>query len=342
MIHIICNNANSKKDGIGDYSYNLYLSFLRVEDLEVCIHSADSGTKGKIDQLSSMKMSKLFEQVSNQIRPRDIVIIEYPFKECNVLIVRSLKKLRDTISRQRGYLVLSLHEYGRVNFLRKYIIKQFIVSSDVVLVTDKHTKTIIEREFAKPVFLRTIPSNIFENPIEGIEKNRKVYIYFGLITKAKAIDNMLQAWKKFNVNNQNTLYFLTSSSFTNDYEQDGVKFLANLEKKDVVRYFCMAGFCVLPIIPCVSAINASYKTALLYGCVPIGHFDEEISQEEFCINVDGTSVDDFLHGYHIAQSLGDSEYKRKVSIIESMPHPTFENTVKEYMEAIDHLINKVA
>ena len=134
MIHIICNNANSKKDGIGDYSYNLYLSFLRVEDLEVCIHSADSGTKGKIDQLSSMKMSKLFEQVSNQIRPRDIVIIEYPFKECNVLIVRSLKKFRDTISRQRGYLVLSLHEYGRVNFLRKYIIKQFIQSFNLYFI----------------------------------------------------------------------------------------------------------------------------------------------------------------------------------------------------------------
>ena len=338
MIHLICNNANTKKDGIGDYSYNLYQSFLRVEDCEVCIHSANSGTKGIIDKLVSMKMSRLFKQVSNQIRPKDIVIIEYPFKECNVLIVRSLKKLRDIVSRQRGYLLLSLHEYERVNFFRKYIIKQFITSSDMVLVTDKRTKTIIGQEYDKPVLLRTIPSNIQENPLKGIVKDRRVYIYFGLITKAKAINSMLQAWRKFNVDNQNTLYFLTSSSFTNDYERYGVKFLANLEKKDVVRYFCMAGFCVLPIIPCVSAINASYKTAILYGCVPIGHFDEEVSQKQFCINVDGNSVDDFLRGYYVSQDLSDSEYKRKISIMESMPHPTFENTVNEYMDAIRYII----
>ena len=340
MIHIICNNANSKKDGIGDYSYNLFNAFQRMRELEVCIHSAESGTRGKLDKLFSMNMSRLIEQLCPEIKKSDIVIIEYPFAECNAYIAHSLRKLRDTISRQRGYLFLSLHEYERVHFFRKYIIKQFLASSDAVFVTDHSTKVSISQEYDKPVYIRTIPSNIFENPLKGIEKNRRIYIYFGLITKAKAIDSMLQAWRKFNAHNQNTLYFLTSSSFTNEYEHYGVKFLANLDKVEIARYFSMAGFCVLPIIPRVSAINATYKTALLYNCIPIGHFDDEIAKDQFCINIDGNNVDDFLYGFHSSYDLGDSEYSDKLSIIENLPHPTFENTVREYLDAINQLTIK--
>lgn len=343
MIHIICNNANSKKDGIGDYSYNLFNSFQRVENCEVCIHSANSGTKGIVDKLVSMNMSKILKQVSGQIKHTDIVIVEYPFVECNILIVSRLKRLKEAILRQGGILLLSLHEYERVNFLRKYIIKQFIAFSDGVLVTDNSTKTIISQAFGKPAFLRTIPSNIFENPLKRIDKDRHAYIYFGLITKAKAIDNMLQAWKIFNADNRKTLYFLTSSSFVNHYESSGVKYLANLDKADVVQYFCKSCYCVLPIMPCVSINNATYKTALLYGCIPIGHFDEEISQKQFCIYVNGNSVDDFLQGFKMSQNLNDLSYKRKVDIIESMPHPTFENTVREYLDAIfnvRHVVNR--
>lgn len=340
MIHIICNNANSKKDGIGDYSYNLYKFFQQVEKCEVTIHSANSGTKGIINKIVSMNMSKLFYHVCHKINSNDIIIIEYPFAECNVMIIPFLRKLRGSISRQGGVLLLSLHEYERVNFLRKYIIKHFLISSDVILVTDRHTKTILAQKYDKPISLRTIPSNIYELPLKGIVKNRRVYIYFGLITKAKAIDNMLQAWKIFNANNDNTLYFLTSSSFTNSYERYGVRFLANLDKTEIARYFCMACFCVLPIIPCVSINNASYKTALLYGCIPIGHFDDSISQKQFPINVDGNSVDDYLHGFSASRNLSDFDYKRKMAIIENMPHPTFENTVKEYQDVIRHYLER--
>lgn len=336
MIHIICNNADTKKDGIGDYSYNLYKCFQRVKKCEVCIHSANSGTNGFVDKLISMNMSKLFAQVCDKIKQTDIVVIEYPFAECNVFIIRYIAKLRYAVIRQKGILVMSLHEYDRVHFLRRFIIKYFIASADVVLVTDKHTQMMIAQKYGKPVFLRTIPSNISMNTSKGIVKNRRIYIYFGLITKAKAIDNMLEAWKIFNVDQQNTLYILTSSPFVNHYEGFGVKYLASLEEADISRYFCMAGFCVLPIIPSVSSINATYKTALLYNCIPIGHFDEENSHNQFCINVDGNGVDDFLHGYDISQNLSDSEYQRKISVIEDMSHPTFEITVKEYMEAIRH------
>ena len=340
MIHIICNNANSKKDGIGDYSYNLFKYFQRAEKCEVTIHSAYSGTKGIIDKLVSMNMSKLFYHVCNKIKPNDIVIIEYPFAECNVIIILFLRKLRGIITRQRGVMLLSLHEYERTNFLRRYIIKHFLTTSDVVLVTDRHTKGLLTQKYDKTIFLRTIPSNIYEHPLKGIVKNRRVYIYFGLITKAKAIDNMLQAWKIFNANSDNTLFFLTSSSFTNNYESYGVKFLSNLDETEIARYFCMACFCILPIIPCVSINNASYKTALLYGCIPIGHFDDNISQKQFCINVNGNNVDDFLHGFSVSQNLSDLDYKRKIAIIENMPHPTFENTVKEYQDAIHHYLER--
>ena len=333
MIHIICNNINSKHDGIGDYAYGLYMAFRTKSDEEVHFHSACSGLGGIFDKLLSMKMSCVFDEACREIRPKDIVIVEYPFKECNIAIISHLKRLRDTVTQRQGLLLLSLHEYERVSSLRKYIIRQFIAAADAVLVTDNQTKGIVSKLSDKPVYLRSIPSNIHESPVE-VEKDRRVYIYFGLITKAKAIDNMLQAWTRFNVDNKYTLYFLTSSPFTNRYERYGVRYLANLSKPEVAYYFSKAAFCILPIIPCVSAINATYKTALFYDCVPIGHFDEEISERQFFIDIDGNSVDQFYSGYCRSRDLSQSDYSSKVSSIEGMPHPTFENTMKEYLEAI--------
>lgn len=335
MIHLICNNANSKKDGIGDYSYHLYKALQREFADDVFIHSASSGIKGRLEKVLSFKMSQVLARVSCQLKANDIVILEYPFVECNILILLFLWVLKAALLRQNGVFVLSLHEYERVNFLRKFITRHFISSADLVLVTDKQTKSWISSKYHKPVFIRTIPSNIFEKPEAEINKNRKAFIYFGLITKAKAIDEMLQAWKIFNSNQEYTLYFLTSSQFTNDYEQYGVKYLPNLSNTDVVRYFCKAAFSILPIMPSVSVINASYKTSLLYHCIPIGHFDEEISAGQFGINVNGNSVDDLLQGLKESQELGESEYAHKISIIKKLPQATFEKTASQYKEAIE-------
>lgn len=334
MIHLICNNANSKKDGIGDYSYHLYKALQREFAGDVFIHSANSGLKGRMEKVLSFKMSQVLARVSYQLKTNDIVILEYPFVECNILILLFLGVLRAALSRRNGVFVLSLHEYERVNFLRKFITRHFISSADLVLVTDQHTMSWISSKYHKPVFIRTIPSNIFEKPEAEIIKNRKVYIYFGLITKAKAINELLQAWKEFNSGHEYTLYFLTSSQFTNDYEHYRVKYLPNLNNTDVVRYFCEAAFCILPIIPSVSIINASYKTSLLYHCIPIGHFDEEISAGQFGINVNGNGVDDLLQGLKESQELGESEYARKISIIKKLPKATFEKTASQYKEAI--------
>ena len=79
---------------------------------------------------------------------------------------------------------------------------------------------------------------------------------------------------------------------------------------------------------------------MLYNCIPIGHFDDEIAKDQFCINIDGNNVDDFLYGFHSSYDLGDSEYSDKLSIIENLPHPTFENTVREYLDAINQLTIK--
>lgn len=334
MIHIISNNAGSKKDGIGDYSKNLFLALKRIKNDDVYIHTAFSGTNGIVGKLFSMKMSKLFDNVCNQIGQRDVVVIEYPFAECNIQIVYYLKKLRAAIVRKQATLILSLHEYERVNGFRKYIIKCFLASSDVVLVTNKKTKSMVSKITRVPIFFRTIPSNVIVNSFSNIVKDKRVYVYFGLITKAKAIDEMLRAWAKFNVDNRNTLYFLTSSSFENHYENMGVHFMQNLENEDVANYFRMASFCVLPIIPCVSEINASYKTALLYNCIPIGHFDEDISYKQSYINMNGNDEEDFLQAFWASQNLKDSEYNRRISVIKKLPHPTFENTAKEYLDVI--------
>lgn len=41
MIYIVCNNANLKIDGIGDYAYRLYSEFIKIQK-NVRILSAQS------------------------------------------------------------------------------------------------------------------------------------------------------------------------------------------------------------------------------------------------------------------------------------------------------------
>lgn len=333
MIYLICNNANSKRDGIGDYSYNLYRALQRNQCNDICICSANSGLNGRLEKLFSVKMSKVFSNVSHKIKHNDVVIIEYPFIECNIFILFFLWKLKIAVKRNNGFILLSLHEYGRVNFYRKFIIRHFISSADSVLVTDEQAMSWISNKYKKPVSLRTIPSNIFEKPKFELKKSRYVYVYFGLITKAKAIDEMMQAWIKFNTDNKYTLYFLTSSQFTNQYEEFGVKYLQNLDNVEIIRYFCLAGFCILPIIPYVSINNASFKTSLLYQCIPIGCFNKELDSNNF-ISICGNEVDDILKGLIRSQELSESEYIHKLSIIKKLPQASFDNTASQYIEAI--------
>lgn len=68
-----------------------------------------------------MAMTKKLIGLIRNVKERDVVIIEYPFAECNILIIPFLKILKNKIG--KGQLLLSLHEYERVNFYRKFLLQ---------------------------------------------------------------------------------------------------------------------------------------------------------------------------------------------------------------------------
>lgn len=207
--------------------------------------------------------------------------------------------------------------------------------TDEVLVTDTVTKEWIEGRYNKKLtHMRTIPSNIF---CEGkiIEpKDKNLFVYFGLISKTKAFDEMIKAWTLFNKGKNCRLLILTSSQCELSLEECGVQVIREAEKDSIADYLASAGFCVLPIIPCVSSNNATYKSAIGYNCIPIGVFGKEVGDLSAHINIKDNTVAELQKGLERAFGLNDEERRHYYSTLDKRPKPTFEVTAKEYLEVI--------
>ena len=336
MIHLICNNADLKQDGIGDYAYNLCKALQKKCD--VTLHTTVSGLNGKWEQLTSVKMSRLICRVATVLKAGDVVFIEYPFVECNPVVVAACRKLRAVADRKDCQILLSLHEYKRVSSLRKFIIRQILKMSDAVMVTDSSLIPWIAEKYMKPARLRTIPSNIFGGSVRECKKDRSLYVFFGLISRTKAFREMLEAWQRFNKGKRNTLLIMTSSDFDNTFEQYGVRFLHNLTQQEIAEHFRKAAYCILPIIPHVSINNATYKTALLYECIPIGHFDPQLASLEYIVNIKENSTDGILDGLIESAEMDEVEYSSKASVLRLVEKPSFEQTASEYINAVNNLL----
>lgn len=338
MIHIICNNANSGKDGIGDYTYNVYKALCeKVTKDELVLHSGEYYRTGIFNQLTSMVMSNMIKKVTKEIRDGDFVILEYPVVECNILLLYYLKRMKTEIERKGGHLILSLHEYFRTNSFRRYIIRKIILLADSIMVTDEKTKAWIINKYGKDVSIRTIPSNIY-NEFDGpMDKDPDLYIFFGLISKNKALEEMLSAWKKFNVDNRKKLIILSSSPFENQYEVNNVCFYRNLGKDEICSLFRKATFCILPIIPCVSINNTTYKTALCFDCIPIGVFDNSIDCLNGHIPLKGYLPDEIYEGLTKAGKLEEKDRKLYKNQLNKIPKQTPNITALQYLSVINSL-----
>lgn len=283
---VICNNYNLNYDGIGKYASSVYQNFVNLGD--VVVFSAKMRGDDKIfNRILSFDMSKtvisaVLFVIKNNI---DIVIIEYPFVELNPLTICLIYILKLFCISRGIKFVLSLHEYDRVNFIRKIYIKLLLLISDVCFVTENRLITKLIK-YCKKIFIRNIPATIPKK-----EKNKRTgFAYFGLINKSKMIYPMITAFEL----NKIKLKFLTASVVPNEIINDKtVEVYVNLCDEKVAEVLASSICCVLPILPEVDQKNSSFAAAVRNGCICIGKFCNEYKDLPFVVHISKYTVEEF-------------------------------------------------
>lgn len=282
----ICTNYGSIKCGIGMYTLNLVEELRKESNLEVDVISVNTFNLKKIKKIFNIKLLKeinKYKARNQEIKDKKIdFIIEYPFMDWSIFNIMRVLWLKKTF--KNSNIILSIHEYYRVNYFRKKIIEVLIKNSDSFIITDNKLKDILPE---KPIIFRSIPSNIKKidfNP--PIEKKENEYCYFGLINKSKAFNEMIEAWKEFNKEKKYNLNIYTASDvYIENSENYNIKIFKELDNIELSKELQKNKYMILPIKPYIDENNGSFKAALEHGCIPIGRFYYEI--KELGINLEG-------------------------------------------------------
>lgn len=300
----ICTNYGSIKCGIGMYTFNLVEELRKEDNLEVNIISVNTFKLKKIKKIFNIRLSKEINKyiAENQaIRDEKInFILEYPFMDWSIFNVIRILWLKKNF--KNSNIILSIHEYYRVNYFRRKIIDILIKNSDSFIITDNKLKNILPE---KPIIFRSIPSNIkkinFNPPIERKENE---YCYFGLINKSKAFDEMIEAWKKYNKEKKYNLNIYTASDVNIDnFQKYNIKIFKDLDNIELSKELQKNKYMILPIKPYIDENNGSFKASLEHECIPIGKFRE--IYPELYININ----EDEYSSLNILEALRKSEKK---------------------------------
>ncbi|MDE6356898.1 MAG: hypothetical protein K2L67_06625 [Clostridia bacterium] len=306
---IVCNNYGQNYDGIGSFAkvmnenYPDYVTGLVFSSN--CL--SDSSAIKKVFDFGMVKaLHKARYAVKN--REVDAIIIEYPFVEWNPFIIAAIRKLHIALKKINVKLFASIHEFERVNVLRKLVIKRIVKYSDALFVSDSRTQELLS-VYNPKIFIRNIPSNIQLNGNINFDlKSRNNYAYFGLINSAKAFDEMLTAWDNFNNNKQYTLYIMTATKFEGIEEShNNIRFCYRYSDAEIGEIMEKCAFCLLPVKPQIDSKNGTFKTSCLYGCLGIGCFCSEYSNLPFNINMDNYSINSFIKALNKSQDIADGD-----------------------------------
>ena len=305
---IIANNIDGNIDGIGKHALMLSEEFRRIGH-KVRTLSATSGFN-KVYSFFTFKMSivyckAIFEVVRGNF---DYIIVEYPFKEHNPLIMLFHLFMFIETRFCKTKIAFSMHEYDRVNVLRRRIIDVLLRLSDVIFVSEnKYFQKF--PSLAKKMHMRTIP-----NHIECNKKNKTfnptAFCYFGLVNPSKAFNEMLKAWDAFNGDNTFTLHIISSTNLK-DWELEshkGVRYYHNLENKDVVDIMFKCAFSIVPVIPEIGYNNSSFVSAVQCGCIPIGKFANVLRSKDFVLHVEDYECEHFVGILKQTQKIELSEF----------------------------------
>ncbi len=306
----LSNNYGKSYDGVGDFARAQNESF--PDWIECDIYTADCTYEtSKIGRFLGLGMFKEILRLSKVFGAKgyDIVMMDYPFVEWNPFILLPLLGLKRKITKYNKRFVLSLHEYNRVNPLRKMIIRYICRMADMVLVGDEEIKKSISA-FSREIAIRPIPTNLYNKAVmeEDIAKRSECFVYFGLVNHAKAFYELLDAWSLYNEKNAKTLYILTASPLEGLEEKyPGVRYLYNKNADEILRIMKCCAFCMIPVIPEVDMKNATFKTGSLAGCVCVGRFGEEYMQLPFVVQMENYTVEEFQKTFESLDNISDSQ-----------------------------------
>lgn len=311
----ICANYGGTRDGIGDYSKKILENIKEIDkEIEIDNFSSDIQNYSKIHRIISLKMSNNIKKAYKAIKREkyDIVNIEYPFTEWNPLIVLFYRRLVRISKKKQVKVCISLHEYERVNKLRKLVIEQLVKKADFVLVTSESTKKFIEK-YNDKIYIRDIPSNIPKGKeVETKKKEINTFVYFGLINSSKAFKEMIDGWiSNYNKYPDNKLIIITSSE-TDIKDDYGIQVKRNLQEKEIEDIMQKSTYTILPIKPNINFNNATLKTATLFGNVPIGVFSDIIkdSDKPFFLNMKNYETTEFSRIFDYVDKVDKKELEK--------------------------------
>lgn len=276
---ILCNNYGKKYDGIGAYASKVYCNLTNI------VISAETNPKDKISRVFGLGMSIAVFKAAYVLLKQDIkkVVIEYPFIEWNPLICFAFVFLKIVSILTRVELISTIHEYDRVNRLRKLVVIYLTLISSKIIVTEGNNFKKLKR-YNNNIYKIEIPSNI-EFKKSGVNKLRNSFVFFGMVNRAKAFNEMLDAWDEFNNEGLYSLV-IVSASYLNDIQRHkNVTYAYNVEEEEVETIMLQSAFSILPIKPYIDEKNATFKTSCLAGCISIGVFCDEYKNLDFTVNM---------------------------------------------------------
>lgn len=326
-IIFLCTNYNSIKCGIGMYTYNLVEALKKEEEINVdIITETTSQIKGLKKIISCKFIKKIFDFINKNKNIKDEkinFILEYPLMDYNPFLILVLIVLK--INFKNSKLILSLHEYHRVNFLRKIMIKILIKISDEFVITDESFFKIINN---KRSLIRKIPSNILKINSNCIERKKENYCFFGLINKSKAFNEMIEGWKKFNLDKKNILNIYTASDLEiSNMENYNIKIYKDLTNEELSIKLQENKYMILPIIPKIDINNGTLKAGALHGCIPIGIFSKSLKNLGIQISENSYSADNIYNA--LEETLQENDIQFEKNIFEYSKLFSFEENAKE-------------
>lgn len=276
-ITFICTNYNSIKCGIGMFTYNLKTELEKYPDIEIDLVNRDTFHLKGLKKVTSLEMTnEILNYIKNNKNKKNEkidFIVEYPFMDWNPITLLALIYLKKNFKNSK--MILSIHEYYRVNILRRKAVDFLISIADGYIITDSNLYQKIDGQ----KILRSIPSNILkESSIKKIERDSKNYCYFGLINKSKAFNEMIEAWKIFNKDKIYNLNIYTASEIDiENSEKYNIKVIKDLNNKELSIELQKNSFMILPILPNIDSNNGTLKSAATHGCIPIGIFSNNMN-----------------------------------------------------------------
>lgn len=333
---IIGNNTSGDKDGIGKHARIVARTMEKNADTEYAgLMGDETSGRSKWGLMVSPVMTRVFYRIPSAIKEHhiDCVIIEYPFMEYNAWIVIALRILKRRCKKLGCRLGVSIHEFDRVKWLRKLVIMDFARQADLVFVTEEKMRVKLEK-YNRNIYIRTLPNHL---PITHRKerKNKKQFVYFGLISRAKAFDEMIAAWNVFNRDGKHELLILTSSDLKGEESWKNVCILRGLEDEEIAQKMNGASYCIVPVLPCVGLNNSTFITALQCRCIPLGKFDDNLDVKNFVVNLPDYSVSAFCDAFIKTTEYSESELDRmqEQAFAFGSQH-TAERTVEQMVEAI--------